>query len=89
MVAPHAFEVHHQPEHSRFVANIDGKDCIVRYQIDGDTMHVLSTTVPPVLEGRGIAAVLTRAALAYADEQGLQVNPVCTYTVAYLRRHPR
>jgi len=49
---------------------------------------VLSTNVPPALEGRGIAAALTEAALHFAASQSLDIDPVCAYTAAYLRRHP-
>ncbi len=51
-------------------------------------MSILHTNVPPAIEGRGIAAELTRAALSEAQAQGWTVNPVCSYAVAYLRRHP-
>ena len=81
-----AVDVRHEPEQSRFVATVDGRDCVVRYRIDADVMHVLSTNVPLPLEGRGIAAALTRAALAYANAHQLRVDPVCSYTAAYLRR---
>jgi hypothetical protein len=89
MTTPAAIDVRHEPEQSRFVAAVDGMDSVVRYRIDGDVMHVLSTHVPPALEGRGIAAALTRAALAYADAHQLRVDPVCSYTAAYLRRQGR
>lgn len=84
-----AVDVRHEPEHARFVATVEGLDSVVRYRIDGSVMRVLSTHVPPALEGRGIAAVLTRAALAHADAQCLRIDPVCSYTAAYLRRHGR
>lgn len=82
-------DVRHDPGQSRFVANVEGLDSVVRYRIAGDVMQVLSTHVPPALEGRGIAAALTRTALAYAEQNALQVEPVCSYTVAYMRRHRR
>jgi predicted GNAT family acetyltransferase len=82
-----AVDVRHEPEQARFVATADGLDSVVRYRIEDGVMHVLSTNVPPTLEGRGIAAALTRAALAHADAQGLRIDPVCSYTAAYLRRH--
>lgn len=82
-------DVRHEPEQSRFVATVEGLDSTVRYRIEGGVMHVLSTNVPPALEGRGIAAALTRAALAHADAQSLRIDPVCAYTAAYLRRHGR
>jgi len=82
-------EVEHDPECECFFANIDGLDCHVRYHIDGTVLQVLSTFVPPQLEGRGIGAALTRAVLEHAREHGLRVDPRCSYTAAYLRRHPQ
>jgi predicted GNAT family acetyltransferase len=89
MTAPAVVDVRHEPEQARFVATVDGLQSVVRYRIDGGVMHILSTNVPPALEGRGIAATLTEAALRYAAAQSLEVDPVCAYTAAYLRRHPR
>jgi N-acetylglutamate synthase-like GNAT family acetyltransferase len=51
-------------------------------------MNIVHTGVPPAIAGRGIAADLMRAALAAAAEAKWQVNPVCSYAAAYLRRHP-
>lgn len=89
MTPPAAVDVRHESEHARFVATVEGLDSVVRYRIDGSVMRVLSTHVPPALEGRGIAAALTEAALRYAAAQSLDVDPVCAYTAAYLRRHGR
>ena len=84
-----AIDMRHDLEHSCFVATVEGEDAVVRYRIDGDVMHVLSTHVPATLEGRGIAAALTHNAIAYAAAHQLRVDPVCSYTAAYLRRHGR
>lgn len=86
MAAPATIDVRHEPEHSRFVASVDGVDSVVRYRIDGGVMHVLSTNVPPALEGRGIAAALNEAAIARRHgARSLAIDPVCSYTAAYLR----
>ncbi|MBK7147061.1 MAG: N-acetyltransferase [Xanthomonadales bacterium] len=82
-------EVAHDPQDECFVATVDGLDCRVRYHLDGPVLQVLSTFVPPVLEGQGIAAALTRAVIEHARERGLRVDPRCSYTAAYLRRHPQ
>lgn len=82
-------EVEHDPECGCFFANVDGLDCRVRYHIDGPVLRVLSTRVPPPLEGQGIAAELTRAVIEHARERGLRIDPQCSYTAAYLRRHPQ
>lgn len=44
--------------------------------------------VPPAFEGRGVAGHLVRGTLEAARAQGLRVAPVCSYVVAWMRRHP-
>lgn len=45
------------------------------------------TEVPREAEGRGVASAIVKAALAYADENGLQVSPDCSYVRQYMARH--
>ena len=78
----------HEPMQGRFVARVDAMDCEVGYRLEGDVMVIFHTRVPPPLEGRGIAAQLVAAALAYARDAGWQVRPTCSYVRAYIRRHP-
>jgi predicted GNAT family acetyltransferase len=86
--APVQPEVRHLPEAKRFEAVIDGHACCLDYLIDGSTMRIHHTEVPSPLEGRGIAAALTRAAIDHARANGLRVQPLCGYARAWLRRHP-
>ena len=44
--------------------------------------------MPPAFEGRGVAAALVHATLAWARAEGLRVRPMCSYVTAYMRRHP-
>jgi predicted GNAT family acetyltransferase len=72
----------------RFETVVDGTLARCDYRLDGKAMRLVHTEVPPALEGRGIAARLVAAALAYARDQGLSVIPVCSYVRTYMRRHP-
>lgn len=72
----------------RFETLVEGKLARCDYRLDGETMRLVHTEVPPALEGRGIAAKLVAAALAHAREQGLSVIPACSYVRTYMRRHP-
>jgi len=74
--------------HSRWEAVVDGHLCIIDYRLDGQALILPSVRVPAAVEGRGIAAALTRAALDWAREESLRVVPVCPYVIAWLRRHP-
>lgn len=79
--------IEHKPDQHRFEYTEKALTCHIEYDIDGGVMVITHTWVPPALEGRGIAADMTRMALDTARQQGLQVDPVCTYTQAFMRRH--
>lgn len=81
-------EVRHNEAATRFEANVDGLLCRADYRLDGSTMRVFHTEVPPALEGRGIASELVRAIFAHAATSGLSVDPACSYVRAWARRHP-
>jgi predicted GNAT family acetyltransferase len=83
-----AIDVEHRPERSRFEASVNGLACVADYRIVDGVMRMTHTGVPPSLRGRGIAARLIEAALAYARAQGLAVEPLCSYAERYMRRHP-
>lgn len=80
--------VTHDATRSRYTATADGILCVLDYQLQGGTMAITHTGVPSQVEGRGIAAALTQHALNDARKQGWKVLPVCSYAVAYIRRHP-
>jgi predicted GNAT family acetyltransferase len=81
-------EVRHNEAASRFEAIVDGLLCRADYRMADGVMRIHHTEVPSALEGRGVAAQLVQAALAYAEANGLQVEPQCGYVRAYMRRHP-
>lgn len=80
--------IEHLLHQSRFQAAIEGRTCELDYQVRDGVMTITHTGVPAPLGGRGIAAALTAAALTYAREHGLKVQPVCSYARAYMQRHP-
>jgi uncharacterized protein len=80
--------IDHQRTANRFTAAIEGHVAALDYTLAGNIMSITHTHVPPAIEGRGVAAELMQAALSAASTNGWTVNPVCSYAVAYLRRHP-
>jgi hypothetical protein len=80
-------EVRHNAAASRFEATVGGLLCVANYNLVGNVMRIHHTEVPPALEGRGIAGKVVRAALAYAEANGLEVEPRCGFVRAYMRRH--
>ena len=58
------------------------------YRRSGDVLDLNHTLVPEALQGRGLAALLVQAALDWARENKLRVQPSCSYVAAYMKRHP-
>jgi hypothetical protein len=88
-----ALEIAHREAEARFEAALDGHRGVLRYAREDRAGGVGVLVVPSVvvdraIEGRGVAAALTRAALDWARAEGLRVDPVCPYVDAWMRRHP-
>lgn len=78
--------VMHQPERHRFVAGVGPGEAVLDYQLFADNrINFHHTYVPAALRGRGIAETLVRTGLAWAREQGLQVEASCWYVQRFLR----
>jgi predicted GNAT family acetyltransferase len=80
--------MHIEHEPGRFVARIDGREAELVYERRDDVLDVQHTYTPPELRGGAIAAQLTAAVFDYAQEHGLTILPTCSYTRAYVERHP-
>ncbi len=79
--------ISHDQNAKRFTTEVDGLGAELDYTLAGSVMSITHTRVPKAIGGRGIAAELMRAALRAAETAGWSVNPVCSYAVAYMRRH--
>jgi predicted GNAT family acetyltransferase len=82
------FEIRHQPDRSRFAADVDGVEAALEYRMEGSCMVITHTHVPEPVGGRGIAGALTRAAFEHARVQDLHVRPACSYAAGWVDRHP-
>ena len=80
-------DVKHLPDRSRFEAEVEGSTAFLTYERSGDTVAMTHTIVPPAIEGRGVAAELTRTAVDWARGQSLQVDPQCSYVRSWLRKN--
>ncbi len=83
-----SLQITHRPESGRIEASVENQNCYIEYRQEGNVMHVLHTIVPSAVGGRGIAGELTEFAIELARSNGWKINPVCTYTQAYFKRHP-
>ena len=52
----------------------------------GDVLVLHHTEVPAAMQGLDLAGLLVQAALNWAREHGLHVQPRCSYLAAYMKR---
>jgi predicted GNAT family acetyltransferase len=83
-----ALEIHHDPAALRFSTTVDGHVAELLYSLRGQQMVINHIGVPQAIGGRGVAAALVRAAFDHARGQGWRVVPACSYSAAYVQRHP-
>jgi len=87
-IEPTSLVVHHNRSAQRFEVEINGQQAFAAYEREGKRMIFTHTEVPPAFRGGGIAGQMVRAALEFADREGLRVEPRCSYVQVYLSRHP-
>ena len=85
---PDRIDVVHHPVSSRFIAEVDGHQAHLDYELVEGAMHITHTRVPQDIGGRGVAGELVRVAAEHARNEGLKIVPLCSYAEAWLRRHP-
>ena len=79
-------DIDHQPDRSRFVSLVDGQEAILEYRLmPRNGIDFSYTYVPESLRGRGIAEKLVRTGLAWAREQGYEIEASCWYVRRFLR----
>ena len=81
------YDIVHHPEKYRFEVKQDDLTAFVQYRLVGNNLDIIHTIVPVPLEGQGIAASLVKATFDYAIENQLKPRAVCSYAVAWLKRH--
>jgi len=80
--------VSHNQAAQCFEAIVDGHRCVVDYILRDGVITITHTGVPDAVGGRGIAAELTKFVLEAVAQAGWTLVPACSYTAAYVRRHP-
>ena len=81
-------KIRHDADAGRFSVVVDGVEAELEYRRDDGTITILHTGVPDAIGGRGIAADLVRAAFDWARAQGLKVRTSCSYSQAWVDKHP-
>lgn len=83
-------QVHNNPDKSRYELLLDDGDVagIADYSIDGDRIVMPHTEIEHRYRGRGLGAVLVRAALEDVRESGRSVVPLCWFVAEFIDQHP-
>lgn len=82
-------QVEHDSEAKRFQVQLPAGTAVLAYAPHGEkVLELYSTYVPLEWRGKGVAAALVEAALAYARAGGYRVIPSCWYVALWIRRHP-
>lgn len=71
----------------KFYVIVDGLESHLQYVQNKNVLNLNHTYVPNTLRGKGIAAKLVEAVLAYVKENNLKIIPSCSYVAEYVRRH--
>ena len=87
-VMPNDLKVTRNEQEHQFEISMDGHVSLLRYRETAHRIVLIHTEVPPELQGKGLGAALTRAALEYAREHHLKVAPHCPFAATYIEKHP-
>jgi predicted GNAT family acetyltransferase len=73
---------------SRFELHVDGHLAVADYRRHDEVLMIPHVEADLPLRGTGAAGRLMEQVAAAARAQGLKIRPVCSYAVAWMRRHP-
>ena len=77
--------IQHDRENKKFFILIEGHEAFLSYCHAGkNKIDAFKTYVPDELRGRGIAANLAEALLAFAEDECLEIIPSCSYVKKYI-----
>lgn len=81
------YNINHKEDEEIFSVILNGKESFLKYNLNDETMDILTTYVDPGLRGKGVAAALVEEGLKYARENNYKVIPTCSYVEVYLKRN--
>ena len=77
-----------QPQRLRYELQVDDELAFIDYRKSAGVVAMLHAQVPPQFGGRGVGTALVRGALRLARAESLQIQPICGFIAATMRRHP-
>lgn len=72
----------------RYELTEDGHTSFASYRKSGDVVTIPHVETPMEARGTGAAGRLMAEVVGHARAQKLKIQPVCSYAVAWFRRHP-
>jgi hypothetical protein len=75
-------------DESRFELHVDGHLAIADYRRRDGVLTLPHVEADMALRGTGAAGRLMEQVVAAARAEGSKIRPLCSYAVAWLRRHP-
>ena len=73
------YSIHNNPEHTRFETQVEGYTAVLDYTLRDGVMQIDYVLVPSEIGGRGIGGALVKAAVDWADAEGLRIHPICGF----------
>ncbi len=74
-------------EEKRFELKIGDYTTFIDYKEHDKKIWLIHTEAPEELKGKGAATAVIEKTLAYIEENGYKLIPICPVVVAYLKRH--
>jgi hypothetical protein len=75
-------------QENRFELEAGGHTALAAYRLGDGTISFTHTEVPEELEGQGIGSRLIKGALDEVRQEGLKVEPLCSFVRHYIESHP-
>ncbi len=75
-------------DESRFELHVDGHMAVADYRRSNGVLTLLHVEADMALRGTGAAGRLMEQVVAAARAEGSKIRPLCSYAVAWMRRHP-
>jgi uncharacterized protein len=78
----------HNSLNNRFCIK-DRQDCYLEYSLVNTTLELLHTFVSEDCRGKGFGEILLKESLTWAEQEGLCVQPTCSFIAAKMRLYPK
>ncbi|MFK7784927.1 MAG: GNAT family N-acetyltransferase [Crocinitomicaceae bacterium] len=83
-------EIIHDTQNRQFILPLDdGLKAHVSYSLEGKTMRLTYSEVPPVLRGQGVGKELVEKTFEKLTEEGYEAVAICGYIRVTAQRSPK